>query len=763
MKRYVFFILSFALVTAALGTHLYPASAQVTVSYTYSEGATVVVNCTDSSVIVEAGVASTDASLVHFPTGVNMTSPDLANVTMLTLTFANNASTLQYWITGHSNVTQIADMETPILASAFNTSFSSNSTNIGGLLKASHPANVTYICAGKQNLTQYTGNLMAQCLASNVGGFSLAFLPLSLQPGATLVAGAEKVNGSLNWTWGMGVSYATNAITGSGDHTIDFLALLRMNSIAPSPYASFEGLYQSSISLLVFSNTTESFVSCQPGQVTFLQRGWIIMPHAAPARLEATFTFWTDSSPVNTLTLTFGGIVIPVESHVNVPFYYQDNGTYCGPACLQMVFNYYGENVSQDEIAAVARTDPVNGTYTDDLRRAAQFSNLSTSMSDNLPYNITGYTLRSLGYAAFEAQGMNLSMLKSYISQGKPLILLMWYSGHHIDTHYRVAVGYNQTCVFLDDPWNKPSWGGAYGGPDIAFNDTYFMDLWSYWNYWALYVCPWSVQISAPTYVKAGTSFQVQSTITYPQPLPNSLADYPASSCNASIALPANLSLAQGEVQKKTIGTGLMTAGSNVTVDWELVANSPVSGTMNITVEGLISGSVYTEFSYPAYNYADRIGATANFTITLKEDNSPPAIGTLSRNPASLVQPGQTVEISTNVTDAESGVQNVTLYYSIDNGTTWQNEAMSLNQTIDLYEAMIPGQQPGTTVRFKVSAFDGVGNNATYDGLYSVYQVAPEFPSTFVFPSFVIATLLVIVIIARRRGTSRFNPESARY
>ena len=148
------------------------------------------------------------------------------------------------------------------------------------------------------------------------------------------------------------------------------------------------------------------------------------------------------------------------ETHFSVPFYYQEKDYYCGPATLEMIFDYYGENVFQSEIACVARSigDPLYVTYTDELRRAGHFSNISLSMGNELPSNITGYNLRPLGYASSEAQGMNLTLLRSFLDQGKPLILLMWYSHYHVSTHYRVATGYNETHVFLHDPWNKPLW-----------------------------------------------------------------------------------------------------------------------------------------------------------------------------------------------------------------------------------------------------------------------------------------------------------------
>lgn len=445
-----------------------------------------------------------------------------------------------------------------------------------------------------------------------------------------------------------------------------------------------------------------------------------------------------------------------LETRIHVPFHYQEKDYYCGPAVLQMVFNYYGENISQFQIADVARTigEPIYSTFTDELRRAGHFSNVSTSMGDEIPENITGYTSREIGYSASEAHDMNLTTLKSFIDQSKPLILLMWYSSHHVSTHYRVVTGYNETHVFLHDPWNKPLWGGKYGGPNISFNNTEFLDLWSYYNNWAICISPWIVNISVPMYVKPGTPFQIKSTIAYPQTLPNALSAYPASLCNASITLPVNLSLAQGEIQKKAIGTGFLEAGNDATVNWTLVAKSSVIGIINITVEGMISGSVGAHVNYTAYDYTDRIGATANLTIELNEDSSIPVIGTPSRAPETDVQPGQEVKVSANVTDDESGVQNATLFYTIDNGTTWENRTMNFNQSTSFYETTILGQQAGTWVKFKIVAYDRVGNNATLDGTepYCTYQVIPEFPSLIILPLFITATLLAVTFYRRKHS-----------
>lgn len=444
---------------------------------------------------------------------------------------------------------------------------------------------------------------------------------------------------------------------------------------------------------------------------------------------------------------------------INVPFHYQEIEYYCGPACLEMVFDYYGENISQFEIADAARTigEPVYSTFTDEMVRAAHFSNISTSQGAEIPdENITGYSLRKLGYVAFESHGMSLAQLKSCIDQDKPLILLMWYSGFHVSTHYRVVTGYNETHIFLHDPWNNVTWGGTYGGANIAFNYTAFLDLWSYYDYWSLYTSPWTIAISAHAYVKPETPFQINATISYPQPLPNTLNNYPSSSCNATIKLPANpnLTLAQGETPKKTLDTGFLQAGANSTVSWMLVANSSGTYTIGVEAEGLVSGSVWPHENYTAYDYSDRIGAIANLTVQLSIDSTAPLVGTPSRTPEGDVQPNQKVEVSVNVTDAESGVKNVTLYYNLNNSQTWIPKPMSHNSTS--YNATIPGQPEATIVRFKIVAWDYAGNNETLDGEspYCTYQVVPELLVNYTLLAFMVLSMLIILILKK---SSKFN------
>jgi len=174
-------------------------------------------------------------------------------------------------------------------------------------------------------------------------------------------------------------------------------------------------------------------------------------------------------------------------------------------------------------------------------------------------------------------------------------------------------------------------------------------------------------------------------------------------------------------------------------LDRLFVQISPATG------QGTLVGSTHTLEEFEgAYMHA----------MAVVFDRCPPDIDIPTQDPsADDVQPYQNVTISVNVTDNLSGVKNVTLTYSLDNGTTWETpESMNLNTTGNLYEGTIPGQPIGTEVRFKIVAFDNAENIVTKDGtsLDYTYIVVPEFPTALVLPMFMTATLLAIIVYRRK-------------
>jgi parallel beta-helix repeat protein len=156
------------------------------------------------------------------------------------------------------------------------------------------------------------------------------------------------------------------------------------------------------------------------------------------------------------------------------------------------------------------------------------------------------------------------------------------------------------------------------------------------------------------------------------------------------------------------------------------------------------------------YQIKDNAGLISEtYTDTIVLDTTIPNIETPTREPADNIQPDQTVKVSVNVTDAISQVKNVTLYYTINDGETWTD--LPMNHTAsNLYEATIPPQQADTTVRFKITAYDHAGNNATLDGTqpYCTYQVIPEFPPSLILPLFIITTLLAAICFRRKQKTT---------
>ena len=129
-------------------------------------------------------------------------------------------------------------------------------------------------------------------------------------------------------------------------------------------------------------------------------------------------------------------------------------------------------------------------------------------------------------------------------------------------------------------------------------------------------------------------------------------------------------------------------------------------------------------------------------------DDIPPTIFAPTQEPpAENVTAYQNVTVKVNVTDAGSGVHNVTLLYSINNGTTWASLNM-VEVAATLYQATISGYVNGTWVTYKITAYDNNGNKATDDnhGYSCIYRVIPKFPTLIsMLLAFLILTLAVMI------------------
>lgn len=304
-------------------------------------------------------------------------------------------------------------------------------------------------------------------------------------------------------------------------------------------------------------------------------------------------TLWTPSEELN-------------EVYISVPYHRQIRSYYCGPATLEMVFDFYGPDIPQLEIADVART-VLPGTSHIDMLRAAHFSNLSTSAGEAMQENVTGYTTRKLGYAAFECYDMTIDELRSLIAAGYPILVSASY-------HYMVAVGYDHANIIFQDPLRGEMFNITYGGFDAD---------WDFSDHWGLFVSPWEIEVSIPHSIFLDSIFNITANITYPSPSPFPNDQYQVVLSNATLMLPEGLRFVPGETAKKIIGAGDLAAGTSAEVTWTVQAECVGNHTVRVEAEGKVAG--FHPFP-PSYSYEDRIGGFCQSVVAVTDqDDIPPA------------------------------------------------------------------------------------------------------------------------------------------
>jgi hypothetical protein len=292
----------------------------------------------------------------------------------------------------------------------------------------------------------------------------------------------------------------------------------------------------------------------------------------------------------------------------NVPFHFQETSWYCGMAALQMVFDYWGPLVSQDDIGDVANESSSYGSYSDDLRRASHFSYVSTAVQNPL---LQGYDERDLGYSGnvvYWSDGQHYDDryddLKNLIWNDYPILVLTWYSASHSSGHYRVVKGYDDWLNYfiVHDPW----YSSPYFGPDEHFNQEFFVDdLWAYSGRWGLQSAPWEVELSVPSFVYTGDTITVSLNFSYTAPYPFE-GQYHAGGISATLSVPAGYILLSPGSPTVDFGSGYSGLADDTSWQVLVLSESPTPDTFGIEVKGHISGSCG---SYPSYE--DWIGGQA--------------------------------------------------------------------------------------------------------------------------------------------------------
>lgn len=168
----------------------------------------------------------------------------------------------------------------------------------------------------------------------------------------------------------------------------------------------------------------------------------------------------------------------------SVPFLKQ-KGDWCGPASLASVLNYWGKNVSQEEIAEGIYLSSIHGTLTFDLVRYPTM----------------------LGLWASSYKG-NSTDLKEKVSRNLPIIVLQKVAPPFPIYHYLVVIGYDETHKLII------AHSGRREGLLIPYRR--FMRSWAEADCWTLVICPperiyW--ELTAPEYNTLGMLYEEQGKL----------------------------------------------------------------------------------------------------------------------------------------------------------------------------------------------------------------------------------------------------------
>ena len=366
--------------------------------------------------------------------------------------------------------------------------------------------------------------------------------------------------------------------------------------------------------------------------------------------------------------LAASGPVSAEAVNLTVPYHHQDEGWYCAEACLEMVFDFWGEDVPQDDIGDVANETPAGGTYASDLMRAAEFSDMSNAVQQREAGgpSLRGYEQRPMGYAAYERYWeygtyywVRLDQLEQCLREGFPVIMLVWYDSSMASRHFVVLKGFddvNQTFT-VHDPAR---------GPDRVRGMYLLDELWACSDRWAMVVAPWSVRLECPSMVGPEMRFDLTARVEAlcPTPLRSVQAGYRwSTSPSASLLLPNEIEPAFGEAMVKDMSFDAPGVPEDVT--WALMVphqEGLMTCSIRVDAEVIVHGS---SDSYPYYS--DVVGTSVSVTVVV--DCAHPSIDSMvvAGGAAAVADPWVVVIYS--VSDEGGGVDAVA--FTSGTSTSW--------------------------------------------------------------------------------------------
>ena len=131
---------------------------------------------------------------------------------------------------------------------------------------------------------------------------------------------------------------------------------------------------------------------------------------------------------------------------LNIPYHKQENDYYCGPAVLQMVFEFLGIKKSQEELANELGTTEKYGTSNKAMIEATSAE----------------------GFNVIDKEGATIDEVKDFIKQNLPVIVDFIEPTDNLE-HFAIVTGFENRDVVLNDPYN---------GQDFKISEEDFLNRW---------------------------------------------------------------------------------------------------------------------------------------------------------------------------------------------------------------------------------------------------------------------------------------------
>lgn len=239
----------------------------------------------------------------------------------------------------------------------------------------------------------------------------------------------------------------------------------------------------------------------------------------------------------------------------------------------------------------------------------------------SVTWQATGYPGIDVGMAtsSYSGQYSWLSELRIVLKKGIPVIVLQQFSFDDAGGHYRVVYGFNDTHVYMKDPWDRD------GNPrDMKLSNGDFISLWRYVetasdgpSYTGIAAVPWTLESHSLGMSLSGSYMRFKLGFNYQDPFYQILPSIASHTNTPILELRYDLSIFNDTRTTLVNDLPIAEGSSYVSFQANCIAASLSTcqqASVIARISGITQGSVATAPKtetevYPPYDYVDIIGS----------------------------------------------------------------------------------------------------------------------------------------------------------